>query len=394
MNDSHGTKSSYDTIVVGGGLLGLGTAYHLARLGQSVLVVDRHDVGRATDAGAGILSPATTGLEGDAFRFAVAAGDYYPRLIAALEEDGAGETGYGSAPVLEVAMADDDMSQFARTRERILARKAMGFSFSEALREVSPEEARALFPPLGAVRGAILDPHGARIDGRFLMAALARGGERHGLRVRQGSVEGVEVEAGRVSGVRVDGERLLTANVVLAAGAWAAPLAAQLGIDLPVHPQRGQILHVAMAPGALGAFPAVVGMRGHYLLSWPDGHVVMGATRETGSGFVPELTAAGEMEVLSEGLRVAPGLGSARIREWRIGLRPLADDRLPILGPVPGVRGAYLATGHGAGGLLLGPYSSKVLADAVASGTASAELAPFAIMRFPHWRLGEDGASA
>lgn len=381
-----------DTIVVGGGLLGLATAYSLVRLGQSVLLVDRHDVGRATDAGAGILSPATTGLEGNAFTFAVAAGDYYPHLIAALEDDDAGETGYGQTPVLVVAMPDDDQDQFARTRERILARKAMGFAFSAALREVTPAEARAIFPPLGEAQGAILDPQGARIDGRLLMAALRRAGEHRGLRTRRGNVEGLELQAGRVAALRVDGERLPTANVVLAAGAWSGALARQVGIDLPVHPQRGQILHVEMDATALGEPASVVGMRGHYLLSWPDAHVVLGATRETGSGFAPTLTARGCAEVLAEGLRVAPGLGTARIREWRVGLRPLSDDRLPILGAVPDARGVYLATGHGAGGLLLGPYSGKLLADAVVSGTPGSELAPFSITRFPHWRRSGDGA--
>lgn len=378
----------YDTIVVGGGLLGMASAYHLSALGQSVLVIDRHDPGRATDAGAGILSAATSmSLTGDAFAFAVAAGDYYPQLIAALQADDAGETGYGATSVIVVAMADDDQERFAETRRLILQRKASGFAHADALSDMSPEQARAMFAALGEVTGAIADDHGARIDGRLLLAALCRAGERHGVQLRQAGVERIDVQQRRVSAVYIDGERLPTGAVLVAAGAWSAPLVEPLGVRLPVHPQRGQILHVEMDRSALGeAAPAIVGMRGHYILPWPDGHVVLGATRETGSGFAPDLTAQGCAEVLAEGLRVAPGLGAAHIREWRIGLRPLSDDHLPILGPVPGVAGAYLATGHGAGGLLLGPYSGRLLAETIVNGAPGKELAPFTVTRFPDWQ--------
>lgn len=377
----------YDTVVIGGGLLGLATAYHLVQQGQSVAVVDRHDGGRATDAGAGILSANTSlGLDGDELLFAGTAGDYYPTLIEALGADGAGDTGYGSTPVLVVAMADDNPARFAQVRERLMRRKASGIVHAEVLQELTPDEARTHFPVLGEVAGAIYSGQGARVDGRLLMAALRTAGEHRGLAFQQGSVERVVVEQSRVAGVTVAGERVAASNVVVAGGAWSRSLLEPLGIDLPVSPQRGQILHVGIERASLGEAPAVVGLRGHYILPWPDGHVVMGATRETGSGFTPELTARGTAEVLAEGLRVAPGLGAAAIREWRVGLRPLADDQRPILGGVPGTEGLYLATGHGAGGLLQGPYGSKLLADGIASGTMPDALAPYALTRFARWQ--------
>ena len=83
--------------------------------------------------------------------------------------------------------------------------------------------------------------------------------------------------------------------------------------------------------------------------------MVVGATRESGSGFSAQTTAAGVHEVLGEALRVAPGLADATIGEIRVGLRPATPDQLPLLGPVPTVRNAYIAAGHGATGLQLGP---------------------------------------
>src|SRR5262249_30516340 len=118
------------------------------------------------------------------------------------------------------------------------------------------------------------------------------------------------------------------------------------------------------------------------LVPWPDARVAAGATRETGSGFDPRVTAAGVREVLQEALRVAPGLADWDLHEMRVGLRPLSRDGLPILGAVPGTEGAYLITGHGASGLQLGPYSGKVVADLMLGRPAEIDLAPFSVSRF------------
>ena len=119
------------------------------------------------------------------------------------------------------------------------------------------------------------------------------------------------------------------------------------------------------------------------LTAWPDGRVVAGASRETGSGFDVSTTAAGVHEVLGEALRVAPGLADAELREIRVGLRPMSSDGLPILGPVPRVPGAWIATGHGPFGLTLGPYSAQLVADMILGHPVEPDLTPFALSRFP-----------
>ena len=123
-------------------------------------------------------------------------------------------------------------------------------------------------------------------------------------------------------------------------------------------------------------------LRGHYMVAWPDSRVAVGATRETGSGFHPHTTVAGVQEVLSEALRVAPGLAQAEIREMRVGLRPLTIDTLPVLGPVPGVENVLLVTGHGPTGLTLGPYSGKVIAALALDQPSATDLSAFHVTRF------------
>ncbi len=374
----------FDAAVVGGGLLGTATAYHLISAGARTVLVDRADVGRATDAGAGILSPETNSRDPEAwFRLASEAVEYYPRLIERLRGEQAGDTGYAQCGKLVVAVSDDEIEAFEHARRVIFQRqRARGLPGPDDLHEVTAREARDLFPPLALVRGAIYSRRAARVDGRLLNRALLTAAEARGLLIRQGSVEQLVLEAGAVKGVVVGGETVLAGAVAIAGGAWSETFGQQLGISIPVSPQRGQIIHLGLRNSDTSRWPMVSAFHQHYMVAWPDSRVVAGATRETGSGFTPHTTSAGVREVLDEALRVAPGLANAEIREIRVGLRPLTPDTLPVLGPVPGVSGMFLVTGHGPTGLTLGAYSGKVVAAQMLGKPPETDLAPFSVARF------------
>ncbi|HEX9821477.1 MAG TPA: FAD-dependent oxidoreductase [Methylomirabilota bacterium] len=376
---------AFDAVVVGGGLLGTATAYHLVRAGARTLLVDRADTGRATDAGAGILSPETNSRDSDAwFRLAVEAVAYYPALIDQLRGEQGGDTGYARCGQLVVAVSDDEIPAFERARGIVFERqRRRGLPKPEDLHEVSAVEARELFPALAdQLHGAIYSRAGARVDGRLLNRALQSAATARGLVTRPGSVERLALDNGAVTGVVIAGEHVAAPAVALAGGAWSETFGKQLGVSIPVAPQRGQIIHLGLGGTDTSRWPVVSAFHHHYLVAWPDSRVVAGATRETGSGFAPHTTAAGIREVLAEAIRVAPGLAPAEVREIRVGLRPLAADGLPVLGAVPGVRGVFLATGHGPSGLTLGPYSALVVARQMLGEPPGTDLAPCSIERF------------
>ena len=373
-----------DAIVIGGGLLGLATAYHLVRAGARTVLIDRADPGRATDAGAGILSPETSTRTASAwFTFAHQAVAYYPVLLDLLKADEAGETGYARCGLLVVAASEDEREPFANMHRRLLpGRGRQGRPSEEDLYEVSPEEARRLFPPLGRVLGAIYYRHGARVDGRLLARALRAAAERRGLRIVHGGVDRIVVRDGCVAGVVASGDTVEAPRVAITGGAWSRALGDQLGARIAVEPQRGQIIHLRDPATETTTWPIISAFHEHYMVPWPDSRVAAGATRESGSGFDPRLTAAGVREVLTEALRVAPGLGEWEISEMRVGLRPLSADGLPVLGAIPGVDGVYVATGHGPSGLQLGPYSAKIVAEMMLGGKPAVDLTPFRVDRF------------
>ena len=374
----------FDAMVIGGGVVGMATAYHLVRAGVATLLIDRADEGRATDAGAGILSPETNSRDPEAwFNFAVEAVDYYPRLVQQLQAEQDGDTGYARCGKLVVAVTDDEIDAFERAKHLIFTRQLRReLPTPEDLHEVSPREAQAMFPALGSVYGAIYSRVAARVDGRLLNSALQRAAEGYGLVIKRGSVERLIIEQQAVTGVVVADEILPAKTFAIAGGAWSRVFGAQLGVEIRVAPQRGQIIHLGLHGTDTAQWPMISAFRGHYMVAWPDNRVVVGATRETGSGFQPNATAAGVHEVLSEALRVAPGLSTAEIRDIRVGLRPLTTDTMPVLGGVPHVRNLFLVTGHGPTGLTLGPYSGKVVADMMQDKDPGTDISAFVVTRF------------
>ena len=359
-------------VIIGAGVLGASTAFHLTRAGADVTVVDARLDGRATAAGAGIICPWVSGVEDPVFyRLYADGGEYYPELIAALAEAGETDIGYRRAGAMLVSGDAQDLAWMERSaRQRSVP--AMG-----EVSLLSPMEARALFPPLRPGLGGVHVAGGARVDGRRLAAALLRAA---GLTVVQGFGR-VAVEADRVVGVDVGDERIPADRVIVTAGAWADGVLRPLGLGVPVQPQRGQIMHVRLEGVETADWPVILPPGSHYIVPFDRGRIVAGATRETGAGFDYRVTAAGQAEVLSEALRIAPGLGAATMLETRVGFRPVGAETRPLLGWVRGVVGLAVGNGLGAAGLTIGPFAGRLLADLVTGRPGLLDLAPFDPMR-------------
>ncbi|MGO9456720.1 MAG: NAD(P)/FAD-dependent oxidoreductase [Acidimicrobiales bacterium] len=355
-------RSGYDVVVVGGGLVGTSLAYELACRGAAVALLDRADPGRASDAGAGILSPETT-WRTDAvwFPFAAEAGAHYPGLVERLAGDGAPDPGYARTGLLSVSLSEGDEPWFENLARHALERAP------DDVAEVPVTEARARLPVLGHLRRALFNRAAARIDGRALTASLRHGCGARGVEVLAAGALGLDTSGDRATGVRTAEGAVAADAVVVAAGAWTPAVAEWLSVSLPVRPVKGQIVHLRVDDPARdpGNWPIAQPVLGHYLVPWPDRRVACGGTFEDRQAFDPRPTAAGTHELLRECLKLAPGLAEAALIEVRVGFRPCTPDDLPLLGPVPGWRNVHVDTGHGAEGLLAGPYSGAVVAAEV-----------------------------
>jgi D-amino-acid dehydrogenase len=357
--------SGHDVVVIGGGIAGASVALPLAEGGARVLLADDDRDGRATRAGAGIVGWPWRDPERPIFQLRRHAAAGYPQLA---ERIGASFEIVGEIFVAPPGPLLDEA-------EAILARGMAG-----PVRRLEPDEARAAFPYLAPELAALHVETTARVHGdamrdSLLQAALAAGAQR------VTGTAALERRAGAVQGVRLAERWIPAPVVVLAAGAWSAQLAETVGARLGVAPQRGQILHLGVEEDTDAMVVVQPLDAGHYLLPFADRRVVVGATRETGSGFEPRLTAAGVAAVLRDALRVAPGLDRATLRELRVGLRPATPDGDPILGSVPGCDGLWAATGMGPQGLTIAPYCGRLVADAILGRAPELDLAPYSAAR-------------
>lgn len=351
--------------MIGAGIVGASVAYHLSRKGVAVTVVDAGTEAPATPAGAGILTPVSTRPRSlDAYAFAFAAVQHYVRLIADIESLGRTDHGYAATGELIVATNRAEIDRLPAIAEDIT--KLTELHGSEGLGRVELLGHRAvhlLCPLLGdGVEAAVWLPRVARVDGRLLRDRLLDAATDQGAKVQRQRAR-LRVEASRIVGVSTPAGPIEADVAVLAAGAWVAPLAADVGVDLPVHPQRGQIVHAQLT--GTTDMPVVTGFGSHYLLSFPNDRIVFGATREDDSGFDAAVTVGGLVEVLSEGMAVMPALARARMLETRVGLRPASRDGEPFIGPAPGIAGLFVGAGMGAQGLTIGPYAGALLAELI-----------------------------
>jgi len=344
----------HDVAVVGGGIVGLACAWYAARLGMSVVVLERDRVGGgASGVAAGMLAPVTEADfgEDELLELNLAAADRWPSFAAELEAASGLGCGFRETGALVVAADRDDAEQLRRLAE---LHTALGLPS----RWVVPREARALEPGLSPrVRGAIHAPRDHQADPVATVRALAAACRAAGVEVREHVEVGELVRTGgRATGVGTATAEVAADTVVVAAGAWSAALAPDAP---PVRPVKGQIAALR-APDPSLAPVHVLRTPRCYLLARADGRVVLGATMEE-RGFDAATTADGVFRLLEAAREVLPDVGELEWTGVRASLRPGTPDNLPAVGRGT-CDGLVWATGHFRNGVLLAPLTGELVA--------------------------------
>lgn len=348
-------------VVIGAGILGASTAYHLAKSGAEVTLVDRSDTGQATDAAAGIVCPWLSQRRNKAwYQLAKGGARYYPELIAQLEADGEKETGYQRVGAISL---HKEMNKLEQMAERARKRREDAPEIGE-ITILSPSETKLLFPPLSEDYGSVHVSGGARVNGRALRKSLLRASIKHSVTIVNGNASLV-VQGKQIIGIKTTDKLYEADQVIVTSGAWSKELLQPLGVEFLVKPQKAQIIHLELPDTDTSQWPVVMPPQNHYILTFENGRVVVGSTHENEAGFDTRVTAGGINEILTKALEVAPGLSACTYLETRVGFRPFTPGFLPVIGALPDYQGIYLANGLGASGLTSGPYLGAELAKLV-----------------------------
>ncbi|MFF0015997.1 glycine oxidase ThiO [Streptomyces sp. NPDC005374] len=371
-----------DVLVVGGGIIGLVTAWRAAQRGFATTVVDPEPGGGAAQVAAGMLAAVTELHYGEQTLLGLnlASARRYPDFAAELTDLTGHDLGYRRCGTLAVAMDADDR---AHLRELHTLQRQSGLE-SEWL---SGRECRRLEPMLApGVRGGLRVDGDHQIDPRRLTRALLAACERAGVLFHRGWAEGLRVVRNRAAGVTTaDGDELGAGQVVLAAGSLSSRLSGVPADVLPpVRPVKGQVLRLTVpprhAPFLSRTVRAVVRGSQVYLVPRENGELVVGATSEE-LGWDTTVTAGGVYELLRDAHELVPGITELPLTETRAGLRPGSPDNAPLLGPTE-LPGLTLATGHYRNGVLLTPITGDAMAHVLTTGELPEVARPFTPRRF------------
>ncbi|MFB8089290.1 glycine oxidase ThiO [Streptomyces sp. NPDC055992] len=378
---THRTDGS-DVLVIGGGIIGLVTAWRAARRGLSVALADPEPGGGAARVAAGMLAAVTELHYGEEMLLGLnlASARRYPSFTAELEEASGRDIGFRACGTLAVALDADDR---AHLRELHELQRRSGLE-SEWL---TGRECRRLEPMLApGVRGGLRVDGDHQVDPRRLAAALLTACERAGVVLHRRRADRLSVVADRAVGaVLDDGTEVAADQVVLAAGSFSGRLAGVPAHVLPpVRPVKGQVLRLtvppAYAPFLSRTVRAVVRGSHVYLVPRENGELVVGATTEE-MGWDTTVTAGGVYELLRDAHELVPGITELPLTETRAGLRPASPDNAPLLGRTA-LPGLHLATGHGRNGVLLTPVTGDAMAALLADGELPEAARPFSPGRF------------
>lgn len=249
------------------------------------------------------------------------------------------------------------------------------------LRDVQADELAALEPDLrGRFRFGILAPeNGSTLDPAALVKALHAQCVADGARSLATFATGFERAGDTVRAVRLaSGELLPCDGVVVAAGAWSAPLARQLGTRVPLETQRGY--HVTVQSSNLVLRHTVMASEANLMINpMAMGLRLAGSVEFAGLRRPPDYRRADVL--LAQGRELFPHLDASRTTRW-MGHRPCLPDSLPVIGRAPRVANAWLAFGHGHVGMCAGASTGREVAHLVAGRAPQVDLAPFRAERF------------
>ena len=367
-------KNRLRVVVCGGGVIGTSIAYFLSLRNVETLVVERAGVANAASGKSGGFLALDwcqgTPVDALARRSFVLHGDLASTLGSEMNLD----WGYRRLDTLSVAASERrDLSKLARMKSP----RWLG-STAAVNAQIGTEETTAQVNPMEFTQG-------------LMSAAVAKGA-----RLVLGAVQEVVLSAGgrRVKGVLVDNEMLKADKVVIAMGPWS-------------------ILACEWLP-----LPAIYGLKGHSLVlryTPPEPHALFVEfetntgiqspevmPRSDGTTYVCGLSGDEPLPVDPSLVNVEPGvcdrlraitttfsppLGAAEVLAEQACYRPVAEDGLPLIGRVPGVKGAFVATGHSVWGMLNGPATGEVMAELIVEGMATAvDIAPFNPGRLKEFR--------
>lgn len=386
-------KNRYDAIVIGGGVIGTSIAFHLAKRGKRVLLVEKYDLASGASGSCDqqiILQSKNPGIH---LKLALKSAELYQEIVQELNHD----IEYRHSGGMILIETPEEMQVMQDFVER---QRQSGLQVEILQRK----DAVKLQPGLAEhIVGATYSPQDAEVNPIEVTLAFAKAAKKMGAKLLLSTeVFDLIMSDRRVEGVKTSRDTVYADIVINAAGAWAPEIGRMAGLNIPIRPRRGQIaISEPVAP-----FLKRVMLSAQYIVAkfHPEilkgsssrarqlgvglalsqskkGNILIGATREF-AGYDTQVTYEGMKEILKNAARLVPPLKEMNLIRTMAGLRPYTPDGLPLIGRVDGLEGFFMAAGHEGDGIALSPVTGKIVSELICDGSTFVEMSPFAPNRF------------
>jgi sarcosine oxidase subunit beta len=368
---------SADAVVVGGGVMGASTVYHLAQRGlRDIVLLEREPQLGAMSTGAcagGIRHQFATETN---IRFSIES----IRMLETFSEETGQDVGLRLCGYLFLLTDPADVDQF---RANVALQHGLGIE----TRWLGPEELAGLVPLMnldGVLAGTIYERDGLA-DPHGVTQGYATGARRLGVRIlTETPVTGIRRDGDRVAGVETRRGTIDTPVVVNACGAWAPEVGRMVDVDIPIEPIRRQMAVTAPIPSLPSDFPFVIFFQ-ESLYFHREGQGILTGKSNLGEtpGFKLTVDPEWEQVHLGEAIERMPLLADAGLLSRWAGLYEVTPDAHPILGRIPTVEGFYVMAGFSGHGFMHGPIAGKLMAEEIVDGRAhTVDIDPFRYDRF------------
>ncbi|HBI55564.1 MAG TPA: FAD-dependent oxidoreductase [Firmicutes bacterium] len=375
------SKNTAEVVIIGGGISGCATAYYLAKLGVTDIVVIEKDFlasGSTGRCGAGVRQQWGLKMNVLLSKESIKA---YETLNEEL--DTGLDIEFKQEGYLMLAYTEKMVEQY---KKNVALQKALGIE----VELITSEEAKEIVPYLNTegLLAATFCPTDGHINPFITTNSYAEAARRLGVRILTFTeVTGIDVEKGRVVAVETTKGKIFTNKVLNAAGGYSREVAAMAGVKLPTHPERHQILVTEAVAPVQG--PMVISLHhGIYCQQAPHGSFIMGFgdPNELKEHVITSTWHFLE-EMAAKILPLLPPLAELRVvRQWA-GLYNMSPDAQPILGEVPQLQGFYNAVGFSGHGFMLGPVTGRLMAELISGRQPHMDISPLSLERFEKGEL-------
>jgi len=365
-----------DVVIIGGGVMGTSTAYHLARLGcQDVVLVEKKQ-----------LVSGSTGLSAGGIRlqFSIEANIRISmeslRYFEHFAEEFDTEIDFRQHGYLFLATEPKDWAEF---QANVALQQRMGVP----VRLLSPQDIGDMAPYLylDDVLGGTFCPRDGYADPYSVAMGFARQARRLGVSIRE-ETEALDIKVGkgRVRAVVANKGEIATPAVVNVAGAWAAQVGRMVGLELPVVPYRRQVFVTAPFDDLPKQIPMIIDFAPSFYFRREGASILMGMTdQDEPPSFNTNFDLEFLVKVAEKAAHRAPALDRADFMRGWGGLYDVTPDDNPIIGKdIGGVEGFYCAVGFSGHGFMQSPAVGRILAHLITTGQTEHDLSPFRLERF------------